>query len=278
MFTALILVLVSIKNIAHDEYALQYHRYHKKLVDEPPLEEGREMTNVYVKLFKYPAKNELINIDNLTCQTYNGITIKINSEVTFTLSKDKLIYIFENFGKYKAYKQHIHKSIVTELRNSCTEFQATDFPNIRSTIEQTMESKLKTFFENDGSVVLVTRVQLKNYSFPSSLNNAITNKQKALQGIDNALNKRKGEITKAETRYGTALIQAETIDIQADVEKQKILNEANAEANGIQALWDNRKTVYKLNKDAFGQTADEFVESYLKGSVLRNAKNPIISV
>lgn len=280
ILAVIIFFALAIKNIAHDEYALQYDTYSRELIDDEPLTEGRKFTSIYISLFIYPAKSVTTTIEGLQCYTNDGVTITTNIDVIYTLNgaREKLEYIFWNFGEFNTYKNHIDNSIATELRDKCTGFDATDFPNIRGSIELNMESALQSFFEADNNNIRVTKLQLKNYSFPKALDDAITNKQKSIQGIDNALNKRQGEVTKAETRLGTAEIKAQSIDIQASIKRNTIINTAKAQANSVKALWENRKTVYILNKNSFNLTPEEFIESYLRGTILRNTKNLITSI
>lgn len=267
-----ILIPLSVFDISHDDYAIKYDGLTKN-VDNKVYEEGKYLFTPETELFYYNKIVVTISFKDFVCLTSDGINIEMNLDFQYQLTKDELFDVFWEFGKEGKLKRLLKDIAHDSIRDVCGKYEATDFPDKRDTIQSDMEETLTEDFTLSNSHAELQYLELVNYEYPDSLNVAIDSKQTALQDIDNAENERDGELTTAETAYNTVETEAETLINQAEGTATTTLTTAEEEATSIEEVWQSRLDTYYTLMEEMSMNGEEFVEEYLHGVIIQNAKN-----
>ena len=262
----IILIPVSIKNVAHDEYAIRYddltNQIHTKVYTE-----GKFVCTPQTTMFVYPKTLQKLSLD-FDCLSSNGIEMYVEVDIQYQIPEDEVFAIFDEFGQNSNLLSYLKLIAADSVRDSCGKYSAQNFYQERTVIQDTIQEDMIITAKTAKSHVNVTTVVLSNFEFPSGLDTAIKNKRASENDIEIAENERAGAITEAETALLTAEIGADKLAIEAQAEVAAIYAEAAAKATAIQQVWENRPSVYKSIKDAMGMTSTEFVYQYLTSVVL----------
>jgi len=269
-----ILVFGGLRFVAFDEYAIAY----SGLTQEPNeniLTEGTHWLSVDTSLYVYSRVVKPIQLNNFKCLAKDGIVININIKFQFQVRQETLIDVFFQFGEEHNLIRHMTDIAKDSLRDTCGKFFAREFASMRSDIQTKFEIQLSNDFTDSNAYTTVNSLQLENYSFPPTLNDAIDDKQQALQDKDKAQQEREGELTIIETERLIAEVQAEKTLIKSQAEIDSIILEANTTANTVYEVWNNRGITYKLIMDGLEMTAPDFINEYLTTEVLGSSQNII---
>lgn len=269
-----ILIPISIYDVSQEKYALRYDDLTKK-VENKIYTEGKYLLTPETEMFYYNKVVKTLEFTDLVCLSNDGIYITMNIDVQYQLRKEELFDIFWEYGVEKSLRSLLSDIVLDSVRDVCGKYHALDFPDKRNEIQSDMQNTLTIDLNLTNSHTDIQYLQLVNYEFPSELNDAIDEKQIALQDIENANNEYDEKITQAETNYKTAEIQAETILNQAEGTATTIKTKANAEAESIAEQWNSRRNTYILLMEEMEMNVDDFVSQYLYGVILQNHKNTI---
>eukprot|EP01083_Nonionella_stella_P214870 773837_1 len=272
----IILIPVSIKNVAHDEYAIRYDDLTNQ-VHEDVYKEGKYVCTPQTTMFRYKKTIQKLSLD-FDCLSSNGIEMYVEVDIQYQIPKNQVFEIFDEFGENKNLVKYLKLVAADSVRDSCGRYTAQKFYQIRADIQNTIESDMTQTARKAKSHINVTAVVLSNFEFPTGLDNAIKDKRASENDIEISNNERAGAITEAETTLLTAEINAEKLAIEAQAEVDSILAEANAKATSIVQVWQNREAVYSNIKKAMNMTSDQFVYEYLTSVIIQLADDPITTL
>jgi len=271
-----ILLPVSVKNVAHNEYGIRYddltNTIHSKVYQE-----GKYMCTPQTTMFLYVSTIQKLTIE-MTALTSNGIGVPVIVDIQFQIPKSEVFTIFSEFGEFKRLNSYLKLVGADSIRDSIGKYSAKDFYEYRAVIQDMIEADMMAAMEAANAHVTVTTVVLSNYDFPPELDMAIGNKRSAQNDIAIAENERDGELMEAETAWLVALTNADRVLIEAQAEVDSILAEANAKATSIVEVWANRQSTYDEIKTSLAMTAAQFIDDYLTAIVLQSANSPVISL
>ena len=267
----IILIPVSIRDVNHDQYGIRYNDLDKTL-DSKLYEQGKYVLTPQTKMFYYSKIVKTLTFEDMVCLSQDGIYITMNIDVQYLLIKESLFDIFWEYGKEDNLKELLIDLTHDSVRDVCGKYNATDFPDNRDGIQSDMQETLTQDFELTNTHSLVQYLQLVNYDFPDSLNDAIDAKQTAQQDIEKAENERNGALTTAETTQSVAEANAQVLLDQANGNAQIELTKAEEEKTSTEAVWQNRLDTYYTLMNDMGMTSDEFVDEYIYGILLNNGK------
>lgn len=272
----IILIPVSIKNVAHDEYAIRYDDLTNQIHTDV-YEEGKYVCTPQTTMFVYPNTIQKLSLD-FDCLSSNGIEMYVEVDIQYQIPIDQVFIIFDEFGEAKNQLSYLKLIAADSVRDSCGRYSAQNFYQERGVIQTTILDDMVITARKAKSHVNITNVVLSNFEFPSGLDAAIKDKRASENDIEIADNERAGALTEANTTLLIAYTGAEKLEIEAAAEVAAVLAEANAKATSIVQVWENRQSVYKSIKDAMDMTSTEFVYQYLTSVVLQTADDPITTL
>jgi len=272
----IILIPVSIKQVAHDEYGVRYDGLTKKVHDDV-YDEGKHVCTPQTKMILYDRTIQKMTVDAI-CLSSNGIEMEIIVDIQYLIPKSQVLNIFDEFGQSNLLEEYFQLVADDSVRDSIGKFTAKSFYESRAAIQSQIEEDMIESVKRAKARINVTTVVLSNYDFPEELNSAIASKRSAQNGIAVAESERDGELMEAETAWLTAQINAEQMEIEAAGEVESILAEANAKATSVADVWSNRNSTYSNIKTTLALNSTEFVDQYLVSIVLQGATDPVISL
>ena len=272
-----ILIPLSINDVSHDQYAIKYDSLTNKVSDSI-VEEGKHVFTPATELFYYNKIVKTISFEDFTCLTSDGINIEMNLDIQYQLYKDQLFDLFWEFGEEGNVKQFMRDITQDSVRDTCGKYEALDFLENRDGIQSDMETSLSYDFNISTAHAELTFLELANYEYPHILNQAIDEKQSALQDIEIAESEEEGQLTIANTAKAVAESEALTLIDQAEGTATATNTAANEEIESIAEVWEARKSTYESLMATLGMTVDEFVEEYLYGVILNNAQNAYTNI
>jgi len=272
----IILVPVSIQNVAYDEYAIRYDDLTNQIHSDVYVE-GKYVCTPQTTMFTYKNTVQKLSLD-FDCLTSNGIEMYVAVDIQTQIPKNQVFQIFDEFGESDRQLSYIKLVAADSIRDSCGKFTAQDFYLSRAAIQLEMELDMVQTVAVSKSHINVTSVVLSNFEFPPTLDTAIQNKRAAENDIEIAENEREGQLTEAETSLKVAVTNAERLQIEAAAEVDSLLAEAEAKKTSIEQVWENRLSVYESIKTAMNMTASQFVDQYLASVVLQAASNPVTNM
>jgi len=271
-----ILLPVSVKDVAHNEYGIRYddltNNIHSKVYQE-----GKYMCTPQTTMFLYVSTIQKLTLD-MTCLTSNGIGVPVVVDIQFQIPKAEVFTIFSEFGEFGRLNGYLQLVGADSIRDSIGKYTAKDFYEFRAVIQDMIEADMIVAMEAANAHVTVTTVVLSNYDFPVELDVAIASKRSAQNDIAIAENERDGKLMEAQTAWLVAVTNAERVQIEAEAEVSSILAEANAKATSIVEVWANRESTYDEIKTSLNMTAADFIDNYLTAIVLQSASRPVISL
>lgn len=227
----IILIPVSIKNVAHDEYAIRYDDLTNQIHTDV-YTEGKYVCTPQTTMFVYPNTIQKLSLD-FDCLSSNGIEMYVEVDIQYQIPKNEVFEIFDEFGENNNLLSYLKLIAADSVRDSCGRYSAQNFYEVRAEIQSTIQSDMNVTAVNSQSHVEIITVVLSNFEFPAGLDSAIRDKRASENDIQIAENERAGAITEAETTLLTAEIGAEKLEIEAQAEVSAILNEAEAKATSI---------------------------------------------
>lgn len=266
-----ILLFGGIRFIGFDEYGIVYYTITQQ-PDEEIITQGTHWLSIDSEVYRYSKIIIEQRFNNLNCLSSDGIKIVINVKLYYQYKQEELLDIFWEYGEASKIENYIKLTAHSGIQDTCSKFIATDFPNKRSEVQSNLEWDLANRFARSKTHSTVNSVQLENYSFPDELNDAIDQKQIALQDKEKAENERQGQLTIAETQKKIADIEAEKIIIKGRAEAESIILESNTTATAITQKLTARALTFLQIKNELQMNTTEFVQGYLKGFVIKESE------
>merc|ERR1719187_2794337 len=96
LLLTIILIPVSIKQVAHDEYGVRYDGLTKKVHDDV-YDEGKHVCTPQTKMITYDRTIQKLTVDAI-CLSSNGIEMEIGVDIQYLIPKSQVLDIFDEFG------------------------------------------------------------------------------------------------------------------------------------------------------------------------------------
>lgn len=188
-------------------------------------------------------------------------------------------HIYDLYMKFgPSYSPVFEKSATDVLTDIATNYTAYDFFVDRQKIGTSMQAALDKTFQRDNFAT-IDFFQLRSVDLPDKFEDAIQ-----------ATEVKKQDIEKAKAEKNRAIIELETLKIQAEFQKNITVNLAEGEASAITAqnkadvdsfklVQEAQSQAYQALKDKLGLSADELLK-FVKAKLVRdyNADNLTVSV
>ncbi len=237
LLLTIVLVAVSIKNVAHNDLAIVVNA-HSKEVDSDILEEGRHTLYPGATLHTFPRKFVTIN-DQISCLSKDGLHIDIRPTVQYQYIKERLMFSFRRVGNSEELREFNRNIAETALRDACSNFTAQQFYTSRGIVEANIATRFNELISQSklsgGSPGFV---QMDNFQLPSALLEAISESQRALEDVDIAESQRDESLILARTAQIRSAQQNAIKLIEANTDVSVILFQANQQSLARQNLWN----------------------------------------
>eukprot|EP01006_Ploeotia_vitrea_P027850 TRINITY_DN60629_c0_g1_i1.p1 TRINITY_DN60629_c0_g1~~TRINITY_DN60629_c0_g1_i1.p1 ORF type:complete len:379 (-),score=38.49 TRINITY_DN60629_c0_g1_i1:117-1253(-) len=278
----IILIAISFRRVEHDELAVTYGKWTKKIGDEV-LSEGRHLLYPGVELIRFTrtvVNIEHVNGTGLFCLTSDGVEVLLDVIVQLQIDSEEVQEVIDEFGSQPNFMEYQNSISRDLLRVSCSLYTAEQFYFQRRAINDHMEDFLKKGFPKAGTHSDVRLVQLVAVTLPGSIVRAIEQTQVAVQDSEKALNER-----------GAILIQAETELLRSQKAYDIALINAGATSTAISARmdeqiaqtveqWKQRTDAFSSVYKAFKMKPGEFLRAYMEAELLlqNDGAAPIVNL
>jgi len=256
--------------VAQSEYAVGYDTYNMKF------------TKIYEQ-GKYPIRvgEEMIIIErtlqdfnrDLTCMTKDKILIGLSIGLQYQYQREDLIdKILKEFSSVSNFKIFLFDRITSSIINSCLAYNAEEYYTERSLIDRYIYNRLISDVNNYNLGTVIGFFQLINIQFPVEISNAITQKQNIEQEALTVINERASKLTEANTKKLEMERRADIQIINANIISNTTLNQAKANLQIQQVLWDNRVFAYSHAKNILRLNSTELIE-YVQSDLISKSNN-----
>lgn len=256
--------------VAQSEYAVGYDTYNMKF------------TKIYEQ-GKYPIRvgEEMIIIErtlqdfnrDLTCMTKDKILIGLSIGLQYQYQKNDLIdKILKEFSSVNNFETFLFDRITSSIINSCLVYDAEEYYTVRSSIDRYMYNRLIIDVNNYDLGATIGFFQLINIQYPVQISNAISQKQNIEQEALTTTNERASKLTEANTKKLEMERKADIQIINANIASNVTLNQAQANFQIQQVLWDNRAFAYSHAKDVLGLNSTELID-YIQSDLISKSDN-----
>jgi regulator of protease activity HflC (stomatin/prohibitin superfamily) len=271
-------VLVSsLKKVDNNEYGVEYNRHKKQLYDASKTG-GLFLGPPGYRFIKFPSTYITVDLDDRTCVSRDGLRVQVSVTFQYRMPEENMLQAINKYREFTKWADIVEEAGLSAVHHSCSEFNISDFQNLRGQIQATMQENLGLKLEGDpendlvGVYAIAVSLQLRNLALPSEYNSAISEKQSAEEDIALAKNQRKQEKTKAQTELLRAQEEARKIRDTAVNEAEVLLTEATLKAEEtIFAFEKEAETIVEV-KEALNLTT-EGVLAYLANTLLSEAGN-----
>jgi regulator of protease activity HflC (stomatin/prohibitin superfamily) len=226
-----VLLGVSFQVVPLDQYALDYDRNRMIIVPDVILDPGRYALGPGHTLLLFPRTLQNIEFTNETNQfgaplyarTEEGLRVTLEVSLQYHLSRAQLPSLVSTLGLgYVSVFSSVTRQVVRDVASN---FSAFEFFVDRSSIADEIQLQLIDIF-NNNLYADVDFFQLRNVFLPNVFESAINQAQVAQQ-----------DVSSATFQQQTALVQAQTDQLQAQAQAQVTIKLANstAQATALQA-------------------------------------------
>lgn len=280
---AVILIPVSLKQVNYDELAIEYNTMTKKVNTDEVLQEGRHFIQPVSKLFKYTRTLQTIDLtgdNSIECLTNEGLVMNIGVETQYQILVDKVFDLFEEFGEQDNYIPYIESITQDALRDVCANYSGEDFFFKRGEIDAALSTYLIQVYNESNAHATNELVQLTSVIHPDQYDQISRSREAVGQENDRLLRERTENITNANTRLQSAVIDAQIRIIEANATRDSLIAEANALYASEVNRWEKRAdALFAIKSGIPGISNTEFIDEYVKYYVLsQNSGRPIVQL
>lgn len=264
-----LLALTVNQKVGQDEYGIRYNRYTMHL-DNQVYTQGSFTIGVGDRFIKFKRTLQNLDIGDIFCMSHDKIILELDVAIQYELDQHSLIsFILKQYGDIDTYIYFLQQVAKSTISNVCTGFDAEQYYNQRSLIDQAMFNQLRVDI-NDTIGATIEFFQLVNIVFPEQYAAIIVEKQNIQQNINTALNQRDSSIISANTTLFQAQLNAEAIVTNANYTASVNLNRAFAFQNITITQWNQRASAFRSIKDRLNLNQTEFI-GYLESELMRSA-------
>lgn len=277
----IIVVVVSIQDVENDEIAIRYNTMTKSVHTDRIYGEGRYILEPTTTMFKY--KRTLQNIDMtgdgvLRCLTQEGLDMDLDITTQYQIDADELFNIFRLHGKEEQYRSYLISVTRNAIKDVCPMFTGEDFFNRRGQIQEAFQTELMHAYNVSDAYATIEQVQVRNVNHPDAYEEANQAKESVSQERDRVLAQREQQITDANTQLAKAQLDADIILIQAGATAESNIIAANEQAKIEHTKWTELLGAWSNIFGQIGGTVEDFINNYVRYSVVSKEGSAIVSV
>lgn len=260
LFILMIVLLAKSVNreVTQTEYAIGYKTFDMEFTKV--YEQGRYVTGVAEHWTIVKRTLQEMGASGEECLTNDKVLVDLTYSLQFAYLKQDLISILKRqFHDDDNYKKMLKDRVESSIATTCTKYDAEDFYNSRSTIDEAMFANLLSIVNDQNIGIEIAFFQLQNIAFPTEFSDLIELKQNTEQEAQTAINDRESILTQANTRLLEAQRTAEIILIDANNVANITLNAATTNSTAQQKVWSNRALAYAHTQKTLGYNGSDTV-------------------
>lgn len=279
----LMIVLLALcvnRDVTQTQYAIGYDTYNMEFTKI--YEQGKHVTRVGEHWTIVQRTLQEMQKNNEECLTKDKVLVDLTLTLQFEYQKDSLIPVLKRlFKDDNNYKQAINNAVLSSVRETCVKFNAEDFYDQRSIIDQQMFSDVRQNVNNatiNGKKfgTNVEFFQLVNIGFPPTFSALIETKQQTEQQAQTAINDRESILTQAETGLLEAEREADIIIINANNTATININAARTNATVETEKWGYRAFTYGHVQRTLGFNGTDTI-GYIETENIQKARSIVTS-
>lgn len=275
------LITVSLHKIDYDEVGIEYNTLTKSVDQDEILEEGRHVLTPVSKIFRFTRTLQTVDLtgdNSIECLTNEGLVMNIGIETQFQINTDRLFDIFDEFGEEDNYVPYIESITKDAIRDVCANYSGEDFFFNRGNIDLALSTYLIQVYNESNAYATNELVQLTSVVHPDEYDTISRSREAVGQENDRLLREREENITNAQTRLLSAVINAEISLIEANGTRDGIIAEANALYSSEVNRWRARADALVAIKNGIENVSNyDFINEYVRYYVLKqNIGRPVV--
>lgn len=265
----IVLLVLSILDVAQDEWALNYGKV-SRTVRGDVMGPGRQTLQPDTELITF--KNTFITHDlEIDCWTRDGLDISLDISIQTRYVETELKDIFFEFGKESEFIPYVTNVLKKIMRETCSNYTSFDYYNQRGVIQSDMLNRIDTQLPTLGTHLTTGGyLQLRNIKLPDSFNQAILDKRSAEQDIQVAVNQRAQQLIIASTALSQAVNNGTVIINNANLLAAAIRFDAEQQALAITSKYQQRALVYQIAMQNLGMNASDYIRNILLNQLLND--------
>merc|ERR1712154_263585 len=254
---SIVLIAVSLQKLKSTEYGIEYDKWAKTLDDAAKMG-GLHNGPPGFYFVKFPSTQISADIAD-TCVSNDGLRVKIDVTFQYQLPADYIKTVVEKNRNFKSWAMIVEATGMSAIQHTCSEYGVTDFQSLRNAIQDRMLENMRLKLEgtenngisDEGVYALATSLQLRNIELPALYKEAVSDKQKAEEDINLAINQRTQEVTKANTQLLAAKEEAQKISNKAANDASVAITLATLKAEETLFAFSKEKEVLLRAKTDF---------------------------
>jgi hypothetical protein len=220
----LIVVLTpfSIGKVSSEQAALGYDNFNS-ILRTTILTEGLQIKPTFGSLIKWPITNQMIDL-HLQCNSRDAIAIDLVVDFLYIPITASIYQLSLDFHDFEGYMKVVESVAGASIRNACGDWDARAFQTMRGAVADGMEDAVRADL-SETMRTTVLQLNLRNIDYAGdSYERAVDVSQVASADIELAMKQEEQQ-----------LIKANTVLKEAEVNKEKTIDNARSEANIIVA-------------------------------------------
>jgi regulator of protease activity HflC (stomatin/prohibitin superfamily) len=228
MVLAVVLLATSIKKLEANEQAVMYDTIAKATLSTN--DQGLYIGPPFYSWIKYSAVYTPVSI-NLLCLTQDGLPVGLDVTFQYVPDKNELAAITKQFRDADKFEEVVTSAASSAVLTACSQYPIADFQGGRPIIQTKIDEIIKATLKKLKADALAA--QLVNVAVPEDWSTATSDKQRAQQDIDFALNERAQQVYIANNNVTLAEQDAKITNQTASTQINIILNAAKQDAAAI---------------------------------------------
>ena len=264
---SIVLIATSVRKLEANEQAIMYDSVAKRTVSTN--DQGLYVGPPLYKWIKYSAVYTPVAM-NLSCLTQDGLPVGLEVTFQYVPKKEALQDITMSFRDSDKFEKVVTDAATSAVLATCSRFAIAEFQSGRPIIQAKIDETIKITLSELRADALAA--QLVNVAVPEAWNAATSNKQRAQQDIDFALNERAQAVYKGNNNVTIARQDALITNQTAQTEISIILNAAREDASALAKEYEKHGEVLLDMVKQYNLTFGGLY-AFLANSLVRGSKD-----
>lgn len=257
--------------VQQNEYTVVMNKWTMQFNDNV-YSQGMYFLGPAVETIPFQRTLQDLNLGRTDCLTRDEVLVDLTVALQYQYVEKQLIpFILKIFGSEKKYIEFLTGTARSTILNTCLEFTALEYYEIRSTIDAEMFSNLIKNINDKQFGCTIEYFQLVDIKYPSDYISILHSKQNVKQDLITAENHRTTEEIGARTTLLESQRTASINIINAYNTYNMTLYDAQVQREALVSQWRSRAVAFKSIMEDLSLTYPSFIE-YLKSDVVRTSQ------
>lgn len=271
----IVLMSLSAVKVDSDKVFMPYNEVTRQLGD--PLTEGLHFINPAATKKGYSFANRVIDLeDRTTCLSKDGLKIIITHTAQIRILNDRhsLVNTIIDFNGQNNLLTFTRQGVLNELLDTCANYLAIEFSNLREQIEIAMEANITHRLNHKDSKIEVILFQFRNVQLPTEFQNIIEDQLDSVEQLGLVQNQRPGILTRARTEVLIASQQAVALLQNANATREANERRVEQLEDAINFRWTQLLEFYVESTTRFNMTLHDYLLNIELPQLLARTMSP----